>query len=370
MKITIPHMGYTYIALEALLQEMGHEVIVPPKCSKRTLTLGTKYSPETVCLPLKVNIGNFLEAIELGAEAILMAGGVGPCRFGYYAEVQRAILEDLGKEAEIIVLEPPQENFRQLTSGIRRLFAPRGFASFIHGCKLAWEKLQACEELTFAAHYARPRQRDKEQITNILRLALDRIRKAALIKDIRQVKESELAKIREVANDDKLCLRVGIVGEVYTVIEPFVNLELEERLGNLGMEVHRTISLVDWVKDHLILSSLGLYSNRELVRQAKGYLRGFVGGHGLESVAHSIELAKQGYDGVVHILPFTCMPEIVAQSILPQVSHDHEIPILTLVVDEHTGAAGFQTRLEAFVDLLHRKKEEVKHETTASLLGS
>ena len=31
-------------------------------------------------------------------------------------------------------------------------------------------------------------------------------------------------------------------------------------------------------------------------------------------------------------------------------------PLLNLTVDEHTGEAGFITRLEAFVDMLYRKK--------------
>ena len=33
-----------------------------------------------------------------------------------------------------------------------------------------------------------------------------------------------------------------------------------------------------------------------------------------------------------------------------------EKPILHLTIDEHTGEAGFITRLEAFVDMLYRKK--------------
>jgi len=64
--------------------------------SKKTLDLGTKYSPETACLPLKLNVGNFLEAIEMGAEIIIMIGGRGPCRLGYYAAVEQEILRDLG----------------------------------------------------------------------------------------------------------------------------------------------------------------------------------------------------------------------------------------------------------------------------------
>jgi predicted nucleotide-binding protein (sugar kinase/HSP70/actin superfamily) len=31
-------------------------------------------------------------------------------------------------------------------------------------------------------------------------------------------------------------------------------------------------------------------------------------------------------------------------------------PMLVLTIDEHTGEAGFVTRLEAFIDMLYRKK--------------
>lgn len=51
------------------------------------------------------------------------------------------------------------------------------------------------------------------------------------------------------------------------------------------------------------------------------------------------------------------MPEIVAERILPALEWDFIIPVLTLIIDEMTGEAGYLTRLEAFVDLLDRRKE-------------
>jgi len=53
MKITFPHMGNTYIAVKALLDDIGAEYVIPPLNSKRSLELGTKYAPEMACLPLK-----------------------------------------------------------------------------------------------------------------------------------------------------------------------------------------------------------------------------------------------------------------------------------------------------------------------------
>ena len=59
------------------------------------------------------------------------------------------------------------------------------------------------------------------------------------------------------------------------------------------------------------------------------------------------------------------MPEIVASSILPRVQNDYHIPIMTLIMDELTGYAGVQTRLEAFVDLLERSRGNFSRAQTA-----
>jgi predicted nucleotide-binding protein (sugar kinase/HSP70/actin superfamily) len=126
-------------------------------------------------------------------------------------------------------------------------------------------------------------------------------------------------------------------------------------LGYLGVEVVRTISLPGWIEEHIFKNALGLYTRRALLDSAAEYLRGFIGGHGLESIARSVDLAQGQIDGIIHIFPLSCMPEVIAQGILPQISQDKKIPILSLVVDEHAGETGFQTRLEAFADLLQRR---------------
>jgi predicted nucleotide-binding protein (sugar kinase/HSP70/actin superfamily) len=78
-------------------------------------------------------------------------------------------------------------------------------------------------------------------------------------------------------------------------------------------------------------------------------------------VGATVHCAGQGYDGVVQVAPFTCMPEIVAHSVLPAVTRDHGIPVLSFYLDEQSGVAGIVTRLEAFVDLLEaRRKKRLK----------
>jgi predicted nucleotide-binding protein (sugar kinase/HSP70/actin superfamily) len=73
-------------------------------------------------------------------------------------------------------------------------------------------------------------------------------------------------------------------------------------------------------------------------------------------VGKTVLFARNGIDGVIHIFPFTCMPELVAQTILIKVQKDLDIPILTLIIDEHTAVGGMETRIEAFIDLLERRR--------------
>lgn len=73
-------------------------------------------------------------------------------------------------------------------------------------------------------------------------------------------------------------------------------------------------------------------------------------------MGYTVEFARQSFDGIIQIGPLTCMPEIVAQSVLGQVGEQEGIPVMTMYFDEHSAAAGIQTRLEAFVDMLQRRK--------------
>jgi predicted nucleotide-binding protein (sugar kinase/HSP70/actin superfamily) len=151
------------------------------------------------------------------------------------------------------------------------------------------------------------------------------------------------------------------VGEIYTVLEPAANYEIIKLLGRLGVEVQRSIYLSDWVNDHLLGGHVKKSSHAKIITAAHPYLNYWVGGHGQETIGSSVELIRQGCDGIIQIGPLTCMPEIVAQSILPLISEKEGIPCMTLWFDELSGTAGIQTRLEAFTDMVYRRKYVFKN---------
>jgi predicted nucleotide-binding protein (sugar kinase/HSP70/actin superfamily) len=112
-----------------------------------------------------------------------------------------------------------------------------------------------------------------------------------------------------------------------------------------------------WVKD-AVLSAIKLNSIN-LRRNSQKYLPLYIGGHARECIGEAVLAKKKGFHGAIQIYPVGCMPEIVSRAILPSISKDENFPIMTLVVDEMTGEAGYVTRLEAFIDLIERNEKNV-----------
>ncbi|MDD4766040.1 MAG: CoA protein activase [Desulfotomaculaceae bacterium] len=359
MRVTFPHMGNLFIPVKAMLQYLGVDVVVPPPSSKRTLTIGAKYGPEFACLPLKLNLGNFIEASEKGADTIIMAGGCGPCRFGYYAQIEHAILKELGYDMKLIGLEPPQKHLTELLAKIKALSGTSSWWHIFQAIRFGYRKAKAVDEVEMAAFRSRPRELTPGSTEKAYAKSLEMLDRADSEIALAEAKRNADELMSAVAVDSKKAVvKVGLIGEIYTLLDPFSNQYLERTLGRLGTEVDRSIYLSEWVNDHIFMGLVkGLRSRKKACEAARPYLRHFVGGHGQESVGNAVNFARAGYDGIIQVFPFTCMPEIVAESILPEMRSDYGTPVMTMIMDEHTGEAGTLTRLEAFVDLLARKKE-------------
>ena len=360
MKVTMPNLGnLASIAGKSLLSNLGHEVILPPPNTKRTLDLGVRYAPEYCCLPLKIVLGNFIEALEKGADTIITVGGWGPCRFGYYSEIQKMILKSLGYKFEMISLEVPHGNLIRMLNYVNRLRNKKSLPSFIEALKLAWAKVVTIEELEKEALRVRPRENIKGETSKILKRGLSLIDNTNFIEEIERIKQKTLidySKIIE-GNEDKDLIKIKLVGEFYVALEPFVNHNIEEKLGYLGVEVERGVSAIPWIS-----SFLKFFRENKLQdiieNAAEPYLAQSVGGEGQSTIGHIVLASENGMDGAIQVIPFTCMPEIVAEIISKKVSDDLNFPVLTLIYDEQTGEEGLVTRLDAFVDLLKMKKFE------------
>ena len=361
MKITFPHFGNTHLAAKALFDGLGIECIVPPFSNNEALELGSKFSPEEMCLPYKIMMGNYLQSIELGADTIIIVGSCGPCRFGEYCELQMNALRKLGHNLNFIVIDSPfdigKEEFLNRLSKISDNSAV-GKVQKIRALKTAYSVIELIEKIESKVHYLTGFEVNKGEFKRLLKECTINAAKASSPSEMVNVLKEYKNKINQVPiNKHTSPLKIAIIGEIYTVIEPFSNLYIEDKLMDYGVATKRMLTPSWWIKD-VLLSPFKLNSIN--IRKASNeYLPYYIGGHARECIGEVLLARKQDFDGAIQIFPMGCMPEIVSKAILTTISNDKEFPIMTLIVDEMTGEAGYITRIEAFIDMLERRKNNV-----------
>jgi predicted nucleotide-binding protein (sugar kinase/HSP70/actin superfamily) len=358
MVIGFPHMGNAFITAKAVLDDLGVPYAMPPESTRRTLELGSRHVPEGACLPLKITVGNLIEACEAGADTQLMVGSWGPCRFGYYCQMQREVLQDAGFPMDAIHLEVCRAGMGELMRRIRKLTGGFNAPKLARAVLAAASLSEKVDELERLCRRVRVRETERGKTEGIY----GAFRREALLtrgsRAMRLLAERTREALEAVDTDPGARpLRVGVVGEIYGTIDSWTNLRLESRLGSMGVEAERRVTIGEWINEYILKKALHLPRNLDFAEAAKGYLETDIGGHARETIGHTVLHARQGYDGVIQLYPLGCMPEIVAQGILPSVARDFGLPILTLVIDEMTGEAGYATRIEAFVDLLKQRRE-------------
>jgi predicted nucleotide-binding protein (sugar kinase/HSP70/actin superfamily) len=348
-------MGNLYIPFKALFERLDVDYVIPPASSQRTLSLGAKYSPEGLCIPFKLTTGNIIEAAELGADTILMPAGNGICRLGYYANIQQQILDDLGfKNAKIVKVGVSDDKLSGLFRTVKRLANDASWLDIISAFRFGLQKLNALDESERRAQRTRPMEKVKGAANQVFADAVKAIDAAKDSRELKAARQDYAVRFERIPQKENARpLVVGIIGEFFVVLEPFSNFDIENELGKLGVEVRRTTFVSEWTKFNFFLNPLGVDEKERLHHAASPYLTRDIGGEGWESVGEKV-MHHQQYDGIVHLAPFTCMPEIIASNIMP--STKENIPVLTVLCDEQMAKAGLITRLEAFVDLLARQR--------------
>ena len=361
-KVSFPHMGTVSLVWSIGLRRVGVEPYVPPYTSKETLSLGIKHSPEAICLPYKLILGNFIQALDGGADFVAMISAPGTCRLGEYSNGVEYALKELGYETKFVNLKLYNE-LNGMYDFLRRLTGKNDPITFAHAIYLVLHMVFSLDKLESIYSYYRAREAKFGNCEKIYKKTLKKLSEANTGKEIRQaINEAEEAFKKVELDETREILHVGITGEIYVVLDQFSNQDIEKELGKMGVEVHRCLNISSFIKDTTLLKHFfkGETHLSRAERLAKPYLSRDIGGDALESVSDIIYAKEQKRDGIIHLSPFTCMPEIMSQNIFPSMREDVDIPILSLILDEQTGKAGYLTRLEAFVDLMRRKKRRTE----------
>jgi len=142
----------------------------------------------------------------------------------------------------------------------------------------------------------------------------------------------------------KVNLKFAVLGYPYAIYDSFISVNILERLRQLGVRV--------MTAENIHPALLSLQRNCDLPKRRVWTLSDVA-----LKAAHL--LFKRGrIDGILHITAFACGPDSLLNKLIELKAKQYRnVPFMTLMIDEHTGEAGIATRLEAFVDMVRRRKE-------------
>ncbi|MFW9946814.1 MAG: acyl-CoA dehydratase activase-related protein [Candidatus Odinarchaeota archaeon] len=359
MLLSFPNMGPNWVAFKTLFTALDIDVVLPDPTNREAVKIGVKYSPEFVCFPFKATIGDFKNALDKGADILVMAIDCGPCRFGFYASVQERILRDMGYKNFVMIpldqadlLEFKWVKTLQEVTGRSDPFI---YSKFVKAVIFFVKKAKLLNDIQTAEGLYRAYERNQGDTTRVVKKLLVKLDETNTLKGLRNFKKVIKEDFTKIDVDKtRNPLKVAVSGEIHISLEPYVNLDIRRKLGEMQVEIHQNLSLWDWVVHKFHLN----YHRKWLEHLAKPYLPMDIGGECVWVLGEYIDRARAGFDGFVHQYPFTCMPEVTARTIITnKLKKVYDLPIIYFSFDEQSGMEGFRTRLEAFVDLMYSRRE-------------
>ena len=345
--ISFPHIGdYCYFVKPFLENITGLDVKFAPPITKKTVELGSKYSPDFVCLPFKYNIGNYIETLEEGSNILFQFGG--GCRYGNYAPLQKKILEDLGYDFLFYeFIKNGKTSFAHVYKTFKEINPELTKTKLVKELIIVFIKIMLYDHLE---HYKRSKIAiEPEKFKKLKYKFINDLKDKKSILKILHTYSIYRRKYRKV-RCKKPKLKIGLIGELYTSMEPFATFDLEEELKKYDISIKRYTTVSYLLVYKKLFERIAKY-------KARDYVKYHIGADATYNVYRTLKLKKKGYDGIIHTKPFGCTPEVGVMPILSKVSNDLNIPIMFLSFDTETSNTGIKTRVEAFVDMLMMRKE-------------
>ncbi len=331
-RIGVPRglLFYQYFPMwRTFFEALGAEVVVSPATTQSLAAAGASRLVAETCIPVKVFCGHVL-ALQGQCDYVFipairsMTPRVFNCsKFLGLPDMVRAACPDAPPILEVDI--DVNQGRRELYQAIYRLARP-----------FTWNPLRVKEAAVRAleANRAYVEQMSQRQETPPQALAP--------ILPATQGREAPPAPgPGDGSSNGGSRLNLALVGHPYVVYDDFITHRLLPRLQGMGVNVLTP----EMVPEAALEAAIAKLDGRSYWTY-EGEVVG-AGGYYVDS----------GADGVVGVLAFGCGPDSLMMDLVKRYAHDNGCPFLGITVDEHTGEAGLLTRLEAFVDMIVRRKQ-------------
>ncbi|MGI6012081.1 MAG: hypothetical protein ACOX8H_11425 [Ruminococcus sp.] len=348
-KIAFPRFNHYDYAIKYIVEQgLEADYVLLPPATKKTTELGSRYSPDYACAPFKHTLGSLIEALEAGADILVETGGL--CRLDAYGALQEEILRELGYQFEFVNLAEYMGGKKSEWLKLAKRLTPKmNPAKMITGAYDGVKMAEYIDEIEALYYQNAGFEIQKGSHKKVYRKFLLQMQTAENRKEIRDAYQNAKQAMEDLEiKIPEHPVRIGIVGEYFTAMDEHSNQFLQEKLVNLGASVHRFLNVTNC---HFRAKESALRP------RIQGYVQSNMGATTTWTLNAALDYAKQGFDGIIHVKSFGCTPEMDVIPVLQNISKDYHIPILYLSYDVQESDTGLDTRLEAFYDMLERKKK-------------
>lgn len=349
LKIGFPQIGNYYVPARFLFSNIiSADIIDAPCITQKTIEIGTKYSPEFVCTPFKYTLGTLIEVLDKKANVVIQLGG--GCRYGYYHELQRQIINDLGYDVLFInLISAGITDIRKICKDLKTI---DNKFSKIKALYFLFITIKMVKYMDKVDHYIREFVGFEVNDGEMEKLNKEMLSNFSSVKsyfELKKIYKKYFKKIKNVKlNIPNKIVKVGIIGELYTVMEPFSNYNLEKELATFNMSIKR------YTNAHYLLFEKGKFIKKNIKKYSK-YVKYKMGADATDNIIRTVDMCRSSFDGIIHIKSSFCTPEIGSMGIINKICKEHDVPVLFFSFDANTSKVGLKTRLEAFNDMIEMR---------------
>ncbi len=298
---------------ETFFENLGFEILLSPKTNREVVEMGVKVADPETCFSNKVYWGHLLWLDGKIAEA---SPHLSP-----RAASQHSVCD--------LIFVPRLKATKEKLEYCPKFFGLPDLAKILVKTPILTETFDERKEKF---------EKTLEKLGKKINKTKKEIKKAA---ENAFLKEKELKEKEEQDFFKKIQTKkpkIILISHPYNLFDDYVNLRIKEKLEKLGAE---TIFIDE------VPISLNQQNQHKSVSTVKFHWE-----FGKEIMEKIRTILNYKIAGAIEISSFACGCDAVIKEFVEKEFKQNKIPFLYLMIDELTGEAGIQTRLEAFIDTI------------------
>lgn len=301
--------------------KLGYEIILSDKTTSKIINEGSKYVVSDTCLPIKVYVGHVINLLDKGCDTIFVPSlqstsyKVNNCtKIRGLPEIIRNVIN-----RKFTMIEPTLDKTNEI--------------SFNDFCFEIANQLGIFDEQLIKSSI----QHGWEIYNNFIEMSLTGIPFKEALENA--IENKIISKKVEIVKP----LSIVIMAHGYNLFDERVSMQLIKKLEKLDVKVYTglNVSRENALNSIKKLGEIQYWANELDLTGAAAYY-----------------MLNNKVDGIIALSAFGCGPDSLMVDEIQYHAIEKNLPMMHLTIDEHTGEAGFLTRVEAFVDMLIRKKRK------------